>query len=90
MDVHIHTQSSSGSSGTPFLSSFSLGESTTTSNFSNQSMQREIKGLIQKVAESVVNFCCLNVNFIQLTMMPKKKKKNTNGIKREKNIKTKS
>lgn len=60
MDVHTHTQSSSGGSGTPFLaalSSFSLGESTTASNFSNQSTQRERKGLIQKVAESVVSFC---------------------------------
>lgn len=85
VDVHTHTQSSSGGSGTPFpaaLPSFSLGESTTTSNFSKQSVQRERKASIQKVTESVVNFCCLNVNFIQSTMMPKRK--NTNGIKKTK------
>lgn len=77
MDVHTHSHSSSGGSGTPFpaaLPSFSLGESTTTSSFSNQSVQRERKALIQKVAESVVNFCCLNVNFIQPTTLPEKKK----------------
>lgn len=75
MGTVTHTQSSSGGSGTPFpaaFSSFSLGESTT-SNFSNQSVQRERKDLIQKMAESVVKFCCLNVNFIQSTVAEEKK-----------------